>query len=104
MDLRTGLWAAALGLAAAIAAGPAGAGAPKRGGTLTYVIPADAPPSFDAHRETTYATIHAAAPYYSVLIRRTIPPRPRSSCATSAPKCPNRRMTARHTPSRSARA
>ncbi|HEX9524497.1 MAG TPA: ABC transporter substrate-binding protein, partial [Reyranella sp.] len=72
MDLRTGLRAAALGLAVAIAAGPAGAGAPKRGGTLTYVIPADAPPSFDAHRETTYATIHAAAPYYSVLIR--VPP------------------------------
>ena len=24
---------------------------PKYGGTLTYMIPADAPPSFDAHRE-----------------------------------------------------
>jgi ABC-type transport system substrate-binding protein len=42
---------------------------PKRGGTLTYLIPADAPPSFDAHRETTYATRHTAAPFYSVLIR-----------------------------------
>src|ERR1700741_2191532 len=42
---------------------------PKYGGTLTYVIPADAPPSFDAHRETTFATIHSAAPFYSVLIR-----------------------------------
>jgi ABC-type transport system substrate-binding protein len=42
---------------------------PKRGGTLNYVIPADAPPSFDAHRETTYATIHSAAPFYSLLIR-----------------------------------
>jgi peptide/nickel transport system substrate-binding protein len=42
---------------------------PKRGGTLTYLIPADAPPSFDAQREETYATIHSAAPYYSVLIR-----------------------------------
>src|SRR5689334_2164000 len=42
---------------------------PKRGGGLTYVIPADAPPSFDAHRETTFATIHSAAPFYSVLIR-----------------------------------
>src|ERR1700728_1828684 len=42
---------------------------PKRGGTLTYMIPADAPPSFDAQREETYATIHAAAPFYSVLIR-----------------------------------
>jgi peptide/nickel transport system substrate-binding protein len=42
---------------------------PKHGGTLTYVIPADAPPSFDGHREETYATIHSVAPFYSVLIR-----------------------------------
>ena len=33
------------------------------------MIPADAPPSFDGHRETTFATVHAAAPFYSVLIR-----------------------------------
>src|SRR5437016_5165936 len=52
------------------AAAPAGAAdTPKRGGTLTYLIPADAPPTFDGHRETTYATIHSVAPYYSVLIR-----------------------------------
>src|SRR4051794_35542055 len=43
--------------------------APKRGGTLTYMIPADSPPSLDGHRETTYATVHATAPFYSVLIR-----------------------------------
>src|ERR1700730_6919332 len=42
---------------------------PKTGGTLTYMIPADAPPSFDGHRETTYATVHSAAPFYSTLIR-----------------------------------
>ena len=42
---------------------------PKRGGVLTFMIPADAPPSLDAHRETTYATVHATAPFYSVLIR-----------------------------------
>ena len=42
---------------------------PKRGGTLTYLIPADAPPSFDGHREGTYATVHAVAPFYSLLIR-----------------------------------
>jgi peptide/nickel transport system substrate-binding protein len=42
---------------------------PKRGGTLTYMIPADSPPSFDGHRENTFATIHAVAPFYSVLIR-----------------------------------
>ncbi len=42
---------------------------PKSGGTLTYMIPADAPPSFDGHREATYATVHTAAPFYSLLIR-----------------------------------
>jgi peptide/nickel transport system substrate-binding protein len=49
---------------------PAGAAeTPKHGGTLTCMIPADAPPSFDGHRENTFATIHAVAPFYSVLIR-----------------------------------
>ena len=33
------------------------------------MIPADAPPSFDGHRESTFATVHSAAPFYSVLIR-----------------------------------
>ena len=33
------------------------------------MIPAESPPSFDGHRETTYATVHATAPFYSVLIR-----------------------------------
>ena len=42
---------------------------PKSGGTLTYLIPADAPPSFDGHREQTYATVHATAPFYSTLLR-----------------------------------
>jgi len=71
MSVRTGVWTAGLAIAAAIAFNPAMAQQPKRGGTLTYVIPADAPPSFDGHRETTFATIHAAAPFYSVLIRVT---------------------------------
>jgi len=66
--VKIGIVAAAT-LAAALA-GPAAADEePKRGGILTYMIPADAPPSFDAHREETYATIHSAAPFYSVLIR-----------------------------------
>jgi len=72
MFVRQGLCALGIGLAVSIAATPAGAGSPKRGGTLTYLIPADAPPSFDGHLETTYATIHSASPYYSVLIR--VPP------------------------------
>jgi peptide/nickel transport system substrate-binding protein len=42
---------------------------PKRGGTLTYMIPADAPPSFDGHKESTFATVHGFAPFYSLLVR-----------------------------------
>ena len=78
-----GLGAASIGLLFALSGPPALAqapaqgtnaakqaeGTPKRGGTLTYMIPADAPPSFDGHRETTYATVHTGAPFYSVLIR-----------------------------------
>jgi peptide/nickel transport system substrate-binding protein len=65
------LWAASLG--AALAAMPlrtvAADEAPKRGGILNYMIPADAPPSLDGHREGTYATVHTVAPFYSVLMR-----------------------------------
>jgi peptide/nickel transport system substrate-binding protein len=49
-----GSWVAVVGaaLAAIAAIVPANAGdAPKRGGSLTYMIPADAPPSFDGHRD-----------------------------------------------------
>ena len=42
---------------------------PKRGGVLTFLIPADAPPSFDGHRENSFATVHSLAPFYSNLIR-----------------------------------
>jgi peptide/nickel transport system substrate-binding protein len=62
----TGLTAATL---VGVGATSGAAETPKPGGTLTYMIPADAPPSFDAHRETTYAVVHAIAPFYSVLIR-----------------------------------
>src|SRR4051794_10323115 len=58
-----------LGAALAAALPASAAETPKRGGTLTYLIPADAPPTFDGHRETTYATVHSVAPFYSVLIR-----------------------------------
>jgi peptide/nickel transport system substrate-binding protein len=66
---KTAALAAILGLGAIAAAAAADEEAPKRGGILTYMIPADAPPSFDGHRESTYATVHAIAPFYSVLIR-----------------------------------
>src|SRR3546814_1434516 len=57
------------GLALAIAAGGAiAAETPQKGGILKYVVP-DEPPSFDGHRETTFALIHPIAPFYSLLIR-----------------------------------
>ena len=41
---------------------------PHYGGTLTYAM-ADAPPSFDGHRESTYAVIHPVSPHYSLLLK-----------------------------------
>ena len=63
--------ALSLALGAAVAFGAFGAQAaetPKRGGILKYVIPSN-PPSADAHRETTFGTIHPFAQFYSTLIR-----------------------------------
>ncbi|MEE9153697.1 MAG: ABC transporter substrate-binding protein, partial [candidate division NC10 bacterium] len=40
---------------------------PKYGGTLTFAVPKD-PPSFDGHRESTFALIHPVAPHYSTLL------------------------------------
>src|SRR5690242_19475720 len=62
LELATRLILAAT-FAAAVATAPVlAAETPKRGGTLTYLIAADAPPSFDAHREQTYAVIQPIAP------------------------------------------
>src|ERR1041385_2953681 len=60
--MRQALWfcAAAVGMCA-VAAPASAEEAPKYGGTLTYMIPAESPPSFDAQREETFATIHSAA-------------------------------------------
>ena len=68
--MRQALWfcAAAVGMCA-VAAPASAEEAPKYGGTLTYMIPAESPPSFDAQREETFATIHSAAPFYSTPIR-----------------------------------
>src|SRR6201989_1581856 len=71
MQIRTVLgvgWAASLTYGAARSAGRAEE-QPRRGGPLTYMIPADAPPSLDGHREGTFAMLHAMAPFYSVRIR-----------------------------------
>lgn len=68
--IRGGFKSVAIALTIAAAALPASADeTPVRGGVLTYMIPADAPPSLDGHREATYATMHSVAPFYSVLVR-----------------------------------
>ncbi|MBI3077322.1 MAG: ABC transporter substrate-binding protein [Deltaproteobacteria bacterium] len=41
---------------------------PRAGGELTFAV-AETPPSFDGHRETTFAMIHPIAPHYSTLLR-----------------------------------
>jgi peptide/nickel transport system substrate-binding protein len=71
--MKTRQWVAVLPvlaglLALPIVAMPADAQTPKRGGILKFVVP-DEPPSFDGHRETTFALIHPIAPFYSTLIR-----------------------------------
>ncbi|MBV9019020.1 MAG: ABC transporter substrate-binding protein, partial [Alphaproteobacteria bacterium] len=63
------LYAAALVAALTLGHGAVAAETPRRGGILTFLIPADAPPSFDGHRENSFATVHSVAPFYSVLIR-----------------------------------
>jgi len=68
--MRKGIVATAcLSLGLMLAPSSGQAQAPKKGGHLTYMIPADGGPSLDGHRETTYAVLHATAPFYSVLIR-----------------------------------
>jgi peptide/nickel transport system substrate-binding protein len=41
---------------------------PRSGGELTFIVGAE-PPSFDGHRETTFAMIHPTAPHYSLLLK-----------------------------------
>jgi peptide/nickel transport system substrate-binding protein len=41
---------------------------PRRGGELTFVVSAE-PPSFDGHKETTFAMLHPTAPHYSLLVK-----------------------------------
>jgi len=41
---------------------------PRSGGELVFVVPGE-PPSYDAHREETFALIHPTAPHYNTLLR-----------------------------------
>src|SRR5258706_8710595 len=53
-------------LAVVVTVTPAGAQAPRHGGELVFVVPSS-PPSYDAHREETFGTIHPIAPHYNTL-------------------------------------
>jgi len=41
---------------------------PRYGGELIFVVPAE-PPSYDGHREGTFALVHPMAPHYNTLLR-----------------------------------
>jgi len=47
---------------------PGTAQQPRRGGTLNYIVTAE-PPSFDGHRETTFALLHPIKPHYNLLVK-----------------------------------
>src|SRR5207344_1997795 len=71
--MKTSSWKSTLSVLAGLLAVsawalPAQAESPKKGGILKFVVP-DEPPSFDGHKETTFALIHPIAPFYSTLIR-----------------------------------
>src|SRR5262245_21223138 len=65
--MRSRLVTACLALVASLPA-LAAAAAPKKGGTLTYAVTAEAPTT-DCHATTTYAAIHVLAPHYSLLLK-----------------------------------
>src|SRR5690242_12483754 len=41
---------------------------PRPGGELIFLVPSE-PPSYDAHRESTFGVIHPLAPHYNTLLR-----------------------------------
>lgn len=58
---------AALACLLAISVSNTSAETAKRGGILTFVVSGE-PPSYDGHRESTFAMLHWTRPFYSVLI------------------------------------
>ncbi|HEY3067785.1 MAG TPA: ABC transporter substrate-binding protein [Methylomirabilota bacterium] len=66
MRRLSGLVIAVLALVCALPA--AAQEKPRYGGELVFVVPSN-PPSFDAHREETFGTIHPIAPHYNTLLR-----------------------------------
>jgi len=62
------LCAGVLGLVLLAATAARAAETPKAGGTLNFAV-GETPPSYDGHRETTFAMLHPLAPHYSTLLR-----------------------------------
>lgn len=65
---KRSLAAGALLSVVALVPAPMAGEIPRPGGTLTFAVAAN-PPSFDGHRETSFAVIHPVAPHYSTLLR-----------------------------------
>ena len=62
---RSGLLVAVAALFLGLAGpAPAAEDRPRRGGELLFIMPAADPPSYDAHREDTFAVIQPAAPHH----------------------------------------
>jgi peptide/nickel transport system substrate-binding protein len=67
--LRLTLVAIVSTLAITGATGPVSAqDKPRYGGELIFVVPAE-PPTYDGHREGTFALVHPMAPHYNTLLR-----------------------------------
>jgi peptide/nickel transport system substrate-binding protein len=65
----------ALAAAAAFAAAPGSAQAPKKGGVLKFAVSAE-PPNYDCHGATSFAFIHPVRPHYSTLLKFDAPKYP----------------------------
>ena len=68
MLLGVPLLAALVVLVCAQSVFPAQAETPRSGGELVFAV-GGTPPSYDGHRETTFAMLHPIAPHYSTLLR-----------------------------------
>ena len=68
LSRRTASWLPLVALLLVLPWAAVAAETPRAGGELVFAV-AETPPSFDGHRETTFAMIHPIAPHYSTLLR-----------------------------------
>ncbi|MGZ8486281.1 MAG: hypothetical protein ACXW6R_20670, partial [Candidatus Binatia bacterium] len=68
LSRRTASWLPLVALLLVLPWAAVAAETPRPGGELVLAV-AETPPSFDGHRETTFAMIHPIAPHYSTLLR-----------------------------------